>query len=428
MKNLNPFKWGKRWQICSLLFFATTINYMDRQIFGILGPTLQNDIGWSESQYGLIVAAFTMAYAVSNLVAGRFLDWIGVKKGFAISLAGWSLAAIGHAFASTPLGFGIARVFLGATEAGNFPAALKATAEWFPKKERSLATGIFNSGSNVGVVLAAILVPLLTLHFGWRTAFIAQGCISLLWLFFWIPVYRKPAEHKNISPAELAYIQSDKEELAAKPLPLKTLLGYRQTWAFAVGKIMTDPVWWFYLYWLPKYLFNNHGITLGSLALPLVIIYIMADVGSVVGGWLSAWFEGRGQTHKQSRRSAMLVCAVTILPTLLLPFVTDVWSAVFLVSLAAAGHQGWSANLLNLPSDNLPASSVATVAGIGQFFGSASAMLFQAGTGYLLEWNGKNYAPVFVVCGLAYSCAWLVLRWLSRTDQKNYAAGESSAG
>jgi ACS family hexuronate transporter-like MFS transporter len=428
VNKLNPFNWGKRWYICSLLFFATTINYMDRQIFGILGPTLQKEIGWTEGQYGLIVAAFTMSYAVSNLFAGRFLDWIGVKKGFAFALTGWSFAAIGHALASTPFGFGIARVFLGFAESGNFPAALKATAEWFPKKERSLATGIFNSGSNVGVILAAVMVPYFTLNYGWRTAFVIQGSISLVWLLFWLPVYKKPSEHKSISKEELAYIQSDKDDVAAKPLPLKTLLSYRQTWAFAAGKIMTDPVWWFYLFWLPKYLFKAHNITLGTLALPLVIVYIMADLGSVAGGWLSAWFEGRGQSHKDARRSAMLICALLILPTLLLPFVTDVWSAVALVSLAAAGHQGWSANLLNLPSDSFPQSSVASVAGFGQFFGSTSAMLFQAGTGYFLEWNGNNYAPVFIVCGLAYTCAWLVLRRISKTDQKISAAKEFSAG
>lgn len=427
MKNYNPLKWGKRWHVCALLFFATTINYMDRQIFGILGPTLQTEIGWSESQYGLIVAAFTMAYALGMLGAGRFLDWIGVKKGFAISLAGWSVAAMAHALASTPLGFGIARVFLGATESGNFPAALKATAEWFPKKERSFATGIFNSGSNVGVILAAILVPYFTLNYGWRAAFIIQGAIGLLWLLFWIPLYKKPSEHKTISAEELAFIKSDSgnETVTEKPLPLKTLLSYRQTWVFATGKIMTDPVWWFYLYWLPKYLSKEHGITLGTLALPLIVIYIMADVGSVIGGWLSAFFERRGYSHKDARRSAMLICAISILPTLLLPFVTGVWSAVALVSLAAAGHQGWSANLMNLPSDNFPPSSVASVAGFGFFFGSAGAMLFQAATGYFLEWNGKNYAPVFIVCGLAYTCAWFVLRWLSRTDQKTTAAKES---
>jgi ACS family hexuronate transporter-like MFS transporter len=418
MKSYNPLKWGVRWRVCTLLFFATTINYMDRQIFGILAPTLQTEIGWSESQYGLIVASFTMAYAIGLLLAGRFLDWIGVKKGFAISVGGWSLAAMGHALASTPIGFAVARVFLGLTESGNFPAALKSTAEWFPKKERSFATGIFNSGSNVGVVAAAILVPFLTLQYGWRMAFIIQGAIGLIWLFFWIPFYRRPSEHSTVTAEELAHIRIDQEPVSEKPLPLKQLLSYKQTWAFALGKFMTDPVWWFYLYWLPKYLAKDHGITLNTLALPLIVIYVMADFGSVGGGWLSVWFGKRGKSHADSRRLALLSCAICILPTLLLPFVKDVWSAVALVSLAAAGHQGWSANLLNLPSDKLPQSSVASVVGFGGFFGSVGGMLFQAGTGYFLEWNGNNYAPVFVVCGSAYIVAWFVIKSLTASGEK----------
>lgn len=386
---------------------------MDRQIFGILGPSLQTEIGWSESDYGLIVASFTFAYAIGLLLAGKYLDWIGVKKGFAFSVGGWSLAAMGHALASTPLGFGIARVFLGFTEAGNFPASLKATAEWFPKKERSFATGIFNSGSNVGVVAAAILVPIVTLRYGWRVAFVVQGAIGFVWLLFWIPFYRRPSEHKKLSAEERALIESDQDPGNDKPLSWRILLSHKQAWAFAMAKFMTDPVWWFYLYWLPKYLAKDHGITLDTLALPLIVVYVVADFGSIGGGWLSAYFLKRGKTHGEARMLTLLTCALCILPTLYLPFVKSIWPAVFLVSLAAGGHQGWSANVFNIPSDLFPKSSVATLVGFGGFLGSIGGMIFQAGTGYFLEWNGNNYAPVFMVCGSAYICAWFVIRWLS---------------
>lgn len=406
---------GIRWRICALLFFATTINYMDRQIFGILGPSLQQEIGWSESQYGLIVASFTFAYAIGLLLAGRYLDWIGVKTGFAWSVGGWSLAAMGHALASTPLGFGIARVFLGLTEAGNFPASLKATCEWFPKKERSFATGIFNSGSNVGVIAAAILVPILTLNYGWRMAFVFQGAIGFIWLLFWLPYYKKPSEHKQLSATERTHIESDGQSQtdSGPPMPLKKILSHRQAWAFALGKFMTDPVWWFYLYWLPKYLLKDHGITLGTLALPLIVIYVIADVGSIAGGWLSAWFIKQGKTHAEARKLAMLTCALCVLPTVALPWVTDVWTAVGLVSLVAAAHQGWSANLFNLPSDMFPQSTVGSLVGLGGFLGSIGGMLFQVATGYYLEWSRNNYGPIFVLCGLAYVLAWLMIRWLA---------------
>lgn len=400
---------GIRWRICALLFFATTINYMDRQIFGILGPTLQEEIGWTEGQYGVIVACFTFAYAFGYLFSGRFMDWIGVKKGFAYSVGGWSLAAMGHALASTPVGFGIARVFLGITEGGMFPGAVKTTTEWFPKKERSLATGIFNSGSNVGVVAAALLAPFLTLRYGWRTAFIVQGAIGFIWLIFWMR-YRTPAEHPKLTKEEKAHIESDQEVLAKDLIPFKTLLGQKKAWACAIGKMMTDPVWWFYLYWLPKYLLKEHGITLGTLALPLIIIYVVADVGSIAGGWLSRYFVNRGKTHAEARRLAMLVCALCVLPTTLLPLVTSVWQAVALVSLAAAAHQGWSANVYSLPSDIYPSTSVGSLVGFGGFVGSMASMVFQVITGYYLEWSGNNYAPVFVVCGIAYIAAWFTVK------------------
>lgn len=414
---------GIRWRVCALLFFATTINYMDRQIFGILGPTLQTEIGWTEGQYGLITAAFTFSYAIGLFFAGRYLDWVGVKKGFAIYVGTWSLSAMAHALASTPIGFAIARVFLGFTEAGNFPASLKATAEWFPKKERSFATGIFNSGSNVGVVAAAIVVPFLSLTYGWRLAFVIQGAIGLVWLLFWIPLYKKPHEHKGLSAEEKAHIESDKEVQLTEQPKLKSILKHRGAWAYTVAKFMTDPVWWFYLFWLPKYLSVDHGITLDTLALPLMVVYIVADLGSIGGGWVSAWFRKRGNTHAEARKLAMLTCAVCVLPTIYLPYVDSVWSAVALVSLVAAAHQGWSANLFNLPSDMFPQNSVATLVGFGGFFGCFGAMLFQAGVGYFLQFTNNNYAPVFMVCGVAYVAAWFVLRKIAG-DMKPVEASE----
>ncbi len=393
---------------------------MDRQIFSILGPTLQNEIGWSESQYGLIVAAFTMTYSIGLFMSGRVLDRVGVKKGFAWALGGWSLAAMGHALAATPFGFGVARAFLGITEAANFPSSIKATAEWFPKRERGFATGIFNSGSNVGVIAAALLVPFITLRWGWRMAFIVQGAIGFIWLLFWIPFYKRPSEHPTVTKEELAHINSDNEESNGEPLPWKVILRTPGTWAYALGKFMTDPIWWFYLFWLPKYLANDHGITLGTLAAPLIVIYLIADVGSVGGGWITTYLHKRGKNIVDARLLALLCCAIIIVPTLLLPFVTGVWSAVALVSLAAAGHQGWSANIYNVASDLYPKSSVATIVGAGGALGTTGAMLFQAAAGYFLEWNGNNYAPIFYLCGSAYVCAWFVVRFLVRKHQREF--------
>jgi len=405
-----------RWRICALLFFATTINYMDRQILGILAPDLQKEIGWTEGQYGLIVATFTFTYAVALLFAGRFLDYFGVKKGFGVAVGGWSLAAAAHALVSTPIGFGFVRGVLGATEAGNFPSALKATAEWFPKKERALATGLFNCGSNIGVIGAALLVPFVTLKYNWRMAFIVQGALGFVWLVLWLFYYRSPGEHPAVSKEELALISEGREQDVARvKMPFRQMIAYKQTWAYAFGKIMTDPVWWFFLFWLPKYLSKQHGVTLGTLALPLIVTYVMADLGSVWGGWLSIFFEKRGLSHLEARKKAMLLCALLILPGLYLPFVQSMWGAVLLVGLAAAAHQGWSANVFSLPADLFPAKYVGSVAGFGHFLGSLAAMLFQVVVGYFLQWTNNAYGPVFVVCVLAYISAWFVVTRFLKT-------------
>lgn len=393
-----------RWIILTLIFFATTINYLDRQVLGILAPTLRDEIGWSESEYGLITAAFTYAYAMGLLLFGRFVDRIGTRLGYLVSIVWWSIAAMLHAVARTPLGFGLARFTLGLGESGNFPTAIKAVSEWFPKKERAFATGIFNAGTNVGAVIAPLVVPFLAIEFGWQWAFIVTGAVGFIWVFFWWAFYRTPDRHPRVSAAEKAYIFSDPPEPAAK-IPWGRLLPHRQTWAFAVAKFMTDPIWWFYLFWLPLFLDTQHGITLRGLALPLIIIYVVADVGSIGGGYLSAAFMKRGWSLNRARKAAMLVCALCVVPTALTPWVDSVWTAVALVSLAAAAHQGWSANVFTLTSDMFPRRAVGSVVGIGGFAGAMGGVLFQTAVGFYLEYSGNNYVPVFLVCGLAYVSA-----------------------
>ncbi|MDQ3756094.1 MAG: MFS transporter, partial [Acidobacteriota bacterium] len=382
-----------RWVICALLFFATTINYVDRQVLGILATPLQRELGWSESEYGFIATAFTGAYAVGLIVVGRMMDWLGTRKGFSLAIIFWSIAAMGHALARSAFGFGVARFALGLGEAGNFPAAVKTVAEWFPKKERALATGIFNSGSNVGAIIAPLLVPYLALNYGWRWAFIITGAFGFIWLAFWLAFYRRPEEHPRLSPAELAYIRSDPAESTAKIAWLR-LLPHRQTWAFALGKFLTDPVWWFFLFWLPKFLNETYGLTLSGLGLPLVIIYLSADVGSIGGGYISSALIKRGWSVNAGRKTAMLVCALCVVPIILAARASNLWVAVGLISLATAAHQGWSANLFTLVSDTFPRRAVGSVVGIGGFFGAIGGMLIATVTGYLLQWTG-SYVPIF---------------------------------
>ena len=396
------FPWiGYRWTIVALLFGATTVNYIDRQVLGILAPTLTRELGWSEADYGTIVSWFSIAYGISMLGVGRLMDRIGVRLGYALSVTVWSLAAMGHTLVRTVTGFGIARGLLGLGESGNIPGANKTVAEWFPKKERALATGIWNAGSNVGVVVAALLVPWITLSLGWRWAFLATGTLDLLWLAVWLAVYRDPGRHPKLSAAELAHIRSDPAEPVGT-IPWRHLLGRRQTWAYVVGKGMTDPVWLFYLFWLPKFLDARFGIQLSRLAAPLIVIYVVTDVGSVAGGWLSGALMKRGWSVNRSRKTAMLIAALLIVPTMFAPAAGSMWTAVAIVSVAAASHQWWSANLMTTASDMFPRQAVGSVIGIGGFAGMLSAFLFQRFTGSLLQANGGNYAPVFAICGLAY--------------------------
>lgn len=399
-----------RWVICALLFFATTINYVDRQVLGILATPLQKELGWSESDYGFIATAFTGAYAVGLLIVGRLMDWLGTRKGFSLAIIFWSLAAMGHALARSAFGFGIARFALGLGEAGNFPAAIKTAAEWFPKKERALATGIFNSGSNVGAIVAPLTVPWIAVNYGWQWAFIITGAVGFVWLAFWLVFYRRPEEHPHLSKAELAYIQSDPAEPVTK-IPWLRLLPHRQTWAFAAGKFLTDPVWWFFLFWLPKFLNENHGLTLTGLGIPLVIIYVAADFGSIGGGYLSSALIKRGWSVNAGRKTAMLVCALCVVPIIFAVRASNLWVAVTLISLATAAHQGWSANLFTLVSDMFPRRVVGSVVGIGGFAGAVSGMLIATITGLLLQWTG-SYVPIFIFAASAYLIALLIIHLL----------------
>lgn len=407
-------KIGYRWTVCALLFVVTTVNYVDRQVLSILAPTLQRELHWSESQYGDVVSWFSLVYAFGFLAAGRLLDVIGVRRGFAVAVVVWSLAAMAHAVARTTAGFSAARALLGLGESANFPGAIKTVAEWFPKRERALAAGIFNAGTNTGAIITPLLVPWIALTWGWRWAFIATGGLGFVWLLLWLALYRSPEAHPRVSEAELAHIRGDSAETEAGQggVAWLRLLGTRQTWAFAVGKLLADPVWWFYLYWLPKFLDTRYGIKLAQLALPLIVVYLVADVGSVGGGWLSSALIKRGWTVNRARKTAMLVMALLIVPTALAPTAGSLWTAVGIVSVAAAAHQAWSANVYTLASDMFPRQAVGSVVGIGAFAGAMGGVLFQRVTGRVLDANGNDYAPIFLVCGLAYVTAWIIIHIL----------------
>jgi len=400
-----------RWVICGLLFFATTINYVDRQVLGFLAPDLQRSIGWDEAQYGFIVVSFQAAYALSLLVVGRVMDKLGTRKGYSLAIIVWSLAAMGHAFARSAFGFGVARFALGLGEGGNFPAAIKTVAEWFPKKERALATGIFNAGSNLGPIIVPLTVPWIVSKYGWQAAFIATGALGFVWLFLWLPLYRPPEEHPRVSPGELAHIKSDPPEPTTK-VAWARLFPHRQTWAFAIGKFMTDPVWWFYLFWLAKFLDKNYHISLAKLSLPVIVVYVVADIGSIGGGWLSGMLIKRGWTINRGRKTAMLVCAICVVPVIFASFATNMWTAVALISLATAAHQGWSANIFTFASDMFPRRAIGSVVGIGGMAGAVGGMLFSFVTGYVLLWTNSNYTPVFIVCGSVYLLALLIMHLL----------------
>ena len=393
-----------RWLICALLFFAATVNYMDRQVIGLLKPTLQMQLGWTEIGYSNIVLAFTMAYGIGSLLVGKLIDRLGTRTGFAAAVFFWSLSAMAHAAAGSVMQFAVARFSLGIGEAGSFPASIKAVAEWFPKRERALATGLFNSGTNVGAIVTPLVVPWLTYRFGWRMAFIATGALGLVWVVAWLALYSRPEESKFISPEELAMIRSDSQEPTTVHVPWRTLLRLRQAWAVGLGKFFTDPIWWVYLFWMPDFLSRNLKLDLKGMALPLFLIYTGASVGSVGGGWLSSLLLKQGWSVNASRKTAMLVCALAVTPIMLAARTANGWLAVCLVALAAGAHQGWSANIYTLASDMFPRGAVASVVGFGTFLGTIAGMFIAKMVGYILQRTG-SYVPVFILAGASYLVA-----------------------
>ena len=406
---------GRRWLICALLLFAATVNYMDRQVIALLKPTLQIQFGWTDDGYGNIVVAFQFAYGAGLLFVGKLIDRLGTRKGFSLAVFVWSIAAMTHAAASSVFQFAAARFSLGLGESGSFPASVKAVAEWFPKRERALATGIFNSGSNIGAMVTPLVVPWITYRFGWRMAFIATGALGFVWVLCWLSLYHRPEQDTQVSSAELAYIQSDPADpqtTAPSAVPWRTLLTLRQAWAVALGKFFTDPIWWVYLFWMPDFLSRNLGLNLRGMALPLFVIYSGASVGSIGGGWLSSSLVKRGWTLNRSRKTALLVCALAVTPIMIAARTTSPWLAVSLIAIAAGAHQGWSANMYTLASDMFPRSAVASVVGFGTMAGAISGMFVAKAVGYILQHTG-SYVPVFVIAGLAYLIAFVFVQALS---------------
>jgi ACS family hexuronate transporter-like MFS transporter len=396
-----------RWYICGLLFLACTINYIDRQTVAVLKPYLQDQLHWSESDYGWIVFAFQAAYAIMMMVSGKLIDRLGTRLGYALAMTWWSLAAMAHALARSAFSFGVARFFLGAGEAGNFPAAIKAVAEWFPLRERALATGIFNAGTNVGAVLAPPMVVWLTLRWGWQEAFIFTGALGFLWLIFWVLMYRLPAQHARLAAAELRHIQSaeaEEAETGEPKIPWSKILAYRQAWGFIVAKFMTDPIWWFYIFWLPSYLKQGRGFTLREIGYFAWIPFLAADVGSVLGGWLSGFFMKRGWPLSRARKTAMAICALCMPAGIAAVFAPNAWLALALISVATSAHQGWSANVFTLASDMFPKRDVGSVVGLGGAAGAVGGMIIAPVAGYVLQWF-HTYVPLFIIAGIMHPLA-----------------------
>jgi ACS family hexuronate transporter-like MFS transporter len=403
-----------RWTICALLFFATTINYIDRQILSLLKPMLDEQLGWTNAEFGVVNSVFQIFYAFGMLGFGWFIDKYGTKIGYAVSITAWSLAAIGHAFVASAFGFGVARAALGLGEGGNFPSAIKAVALWFPKKERALATSIFNSGTNVGAIIAPALVPWIALTWGWQAAFVAAGVAGFVWLFAWIPLYNVPEKIKALSAAELEHIQSDRDDDSGTvKVPWLKLMGYRQTWSFITAKFLTDPVWWFFLIWLPDFFKQTRGLDIKKSWVHLVTIYTIITVLSIFGGWLAGYFAKRGWSITRARKASMAIFAVCVLPIYFTTMVGE-WTAVLLIGIAGAAHQAWSANLFTTVSDMFPKRAVASVIGIGGMAGALGGAMFPTITGMLLDSfkaSGNviaGYAVLFAVCAFIYLFAFAI--------------------
>ena len=416
-----------RWAIVSLLFFATTINYLDRQVIGLLKDDLAKQFNWSEKDYGNIVMAFTGAYAAGLLFFGYFVDKIGTKLGYVISIIVWSVAAMLHAVAGTTFGFGSARAALGIGEAGNFPVAIKTVAEWFPKKDRAFATGIFNSGSNVAAIAGPPLIAWIATSYGWQKAFLYTGALGFIWLIFWVIFYDTPTKQKRVSAEELAYINSDEQDIVTEDtnkVKWSMLLAIKQTWLFIVGKFFTDPVWYFYLFWIPSYFNTTYHLNISKSAIHVSTIYVAASLGSIFGGYLSGWFIKSGKPVYKARKTAMLIFAFCVVPVIFVRYTSDIWFAVALVSLAAAAHQAWSANIFTTVSDMFPKKAVSSVVGIGSMAGAVGGILFPLFIGAVLDHFknagsiGIGYNIIFFICGVAYLIAWIIMHLLLPTMKK----------
>ena len=400
-----------RWVIVGLLFLAMVINYVDRQTIGLLKADLSAEFGWNEKHYADLVFYFQLAYAVAYLAWGKIMDKIGARWGFGIAFLIWQGAHIAHALAKGFGGFAIARMGLGIGEAGGFPGGIKAVAEWFPKNERALATGIFNAGTNIGAIVTPLVVPGIVLAFGWQMAFIVTGVVGLVWLPLWLIVYRRPREQKRLSAAELAHIEQDPADPVQK-IGWAKLLTKKETWAFALGKFLIDPIWWMFLFWLPDFLGKRYGLDLKTFGPPLIAIYLLSDVGSVGGGWMSSKFMKMGWSINKARKITMLICALLAVPVVFAANVDSLWLAVLIIGVATAAHQGFSANLYTLPSDVFPRGAVGSVVGIGGMLGAFGGMVFSKYIGQVLETIG-TYTPIFLIAGSAYLVALLVVHLLT---------------
>jgi ACS family hexuronate transporter-like MFS transporter len=409
-----------RWTVCALIFFATTVNYLDRQIIGILKPLLESDLGIGEEDYANIIMAFQLLYAVGMTIAGRLIDKYGTKIGYGVSVILWSIAAMGHALAKGVLGFGFWRGFLGISESGNFPAANKSVAEWFPKKERALAFGILNSGTNVGAIVAPLAIPAMIIAWGWQAAFIITGALGFIWIIFWFILYEVPEKHKKVSEGELAYIHSDADEQAEtkEKVSLMNLFKYRQTWLFFIGKGLTDPVWWFYLFWIPGWLstVRGAGLSVSSFGIPLAFIYTMTTIGSIGGGWVSGYMITKGMSPFKARKITMLIFALMVVPIVFAQSKgVSTWGAVCLIALAAASHQAWSTNLFTSVSDAFPKKAISSITGIGGFAGAVGgAFISKLAGGVLQHFKDlghieTGYVVMFSVAGSAYLLAWIIM-------------------
>lgn len=411
-----------RWTICALLFLATTINYIDRQILSLIKPILDEELGWTNEQFGIVNGVFQGAYGIGLLFFGWFVDRYGAKIGYGVSIAAWSLAAMGHGMVSSVTGFVMARISLGLGEGGNFPSAIKATAQWFPKRERAFATSIFNAGSNFGPIVAPVIVPLIAVTWGWQWAFILAGIAGLLWLFLWIPFFHRPEESKFLKEPEREYINSDKDEVAEeKKASWLGLLRYRQTWSFIIAKFMTDPVWWFFLIWLPDYFRKTRGLDIMDSRAHLVTIYAIITVLSIFGGWITGYLTKLGWTVTRARKTGMFIFALCVLPVYGVTSVGD-WGAVLLIGLAGAAHQAWSANLFTTVSDMFPKFAVGSVIGIGGLAGATGGMIFPIMSGALLDAFEENatagYAILFTICAFAYVLTFLIHHLLAPKFEK----------